>query len=77
MNGGMSAIGTKRTYRVALHMSALEGKADRDRKLFDSSEARSLSPANGGRRHGQLQLGPAPEEGLERALALNTGELVA
>ena len=24
----MSAIGTKRTYRVALHMSAFEGKAD-------------------------------------------------
>ena len=24
----MSAIGTKRTYRVALHMSALGGKAD-------------------------------------------------
>ena len=28
MNGGMSAIGTKRTYRVALHMSAIGGKAD-------------------------------------------------
>jgi len=24
----MSAIGTKRTFRVALHMSAIEGKAD-------------------------------------------------
>ena len=28
MNGGMSAIGLKRTYRVALHMSAFGGKAD-------------------------------------------------
>ena len=28
MNGGMSAFGTKRTYRVALHMSAFGGKAD-------------------------------------------------
>ena len=28
MNGGMSAIGTKRTCRVALHMSAFGGKAD-------------------------------------------------
>jgi hypothetical protein len=28
MNCGMSAIGTKRTYRVALHMSAIGGKAD-------------------------------------------------
>ena len=28
MNSGMSAIGTKRTCRVALHMSAFGGKAD-------------------------------------------------
>ena len=28
MNGGMSAIGTKRTSLVALHMSAFGGKAD-------------------------------------------------
>ena len=28
MNGGMSAIGTKRTCLAALHMSAFEGKAD-------------------------------------------------
>ena len=28
MSGAMSAIGTKRTYRVALHMSAFGGKAD-------------------------------------------------
>ena len=28
MNGGMSAIGTKRTSQVALHMSAFGGKAD-------------------------------------------------
>ena len=28
MNGGMSALGTKRTCRVALHMSAFGGKAD-------------------------------------------------
>jgi hypothetical protein len=28
MNRGMSAIGTKRIYRVALHMSAFGGKAD-------------------------------------------------
>ena len=28
MNVGMSTIGTKRTYRVALHMSAFGGKAD-------------------------------------------------
>ena len=28
MNGWMSAIGTKRTFRVALHMSAFGGKAD-------------------------------------------------
>ena len=28
MNTGMSAIGTKRTYQVALHMSAFGGKAD-------------------------------------------------
>ena len=28
MNGGMFAIGTKRTYRVAPHMSAFGGKAD-------------------------------------------------
>ena len=27
-DAGMSAIGTKRTYRVALHMSAFGGKAD-------------------------------------------------
>jgi hypothetical protein len=27
-NVAMSAIGTKRTYRVALHMSAIGGKAD-------------------------------------------------
>ena len=26
--GAMSAIGTKRTYQVALHMSAIGGKAD-------------------------------------------------
>ena len=28
MSGAMSAIGTKRTCRVALHMSAFGGKAD-------------------------------------------------
>ena len=28
MNGGMSAIGTKRTWVVAPHMSAFGGKAD-------------------------------------------------
>ena len=28
MNGGMSAIGTKRTSACALHMSAIGGKAD-------------------------------------------------
>ena len=28
MSEGMSAIGTKQTYRVALHMSAIGGKAD-------------------------------------------------
>jgi hypothetical protein len=28
MNGGMSALGTERTHRVALHMSAFGGKAD-------------------------------------------------
>ena len=28
MNGGMSAIGTKRTWTTALHMSAFGGKAD-------------------------------------------------
>ena len=28
MNGGMSAIGTKRTWAIALHMSAFGGKAD-------------------------------------------------
>ena len=28
MNGAMSAIGTKRTSLVALHMSAFGGKAD-------------------------------------------------
>ena len=28
MNSAMSAIGTKRTFRVALHMSAFGGKAD-------------------------------------------------
>ena len=28
MNSAMSAIGTKRTCRVALHMSAFGGKAD-------------------------------------------------
>ena len=28
MSGAMSAIGTKRTYRVAPHMSAFGGKAD-------------------------------------------------
>ena len=31
MNDGMSAIGTKRTYQVALHMSAFGGKADMTR----------------------------------------------
>jgi hypothetical protein len=29
----MSAIGTKRTYRVALHMSALGGKADTRKQM--------------------------------------------
>ena len=28
MNDAMSAIGTKRTYTIALHMSAFGGKAD-------------------------------------------------
>ena len=28
MNGEMSAIGTKRTWACALHMSAIGGKAD-------------------------------------------------
>ena len=28
MNGGMSAIGTKRTWACALQMSAIGGKAD-------------------------------------------------
>ena len=28
MNGGMSAIGPKQTWLVALHMSAFGGKAD-------------------------------------------------
>ena len=28
INSSMSAIGTKRTFRVALHMSAFGGKAD-------------------------------------------------
>ena len=33
LNGGMSAIGTKRTWAGALHMSAFGGKADPHRKM--------------------------------------------
>jgi len=50
---------------------------DRDRKLFDGPEARPPPPANRVRGHGQLQLRPALEERLQRALGLNSGELVA
>jgi hypothetical protein len=52
-------------------------RVDRDGQLFDGSEARPLPPTNGVRRHGQLELRPAFEEGLQRAFSLNTGELVA
>jgi hypothetical protein len=37
VNGGMSAIGTKRTSDSALHMSAFEGKADRPIALHMSA----------------------------------------
>ena len=36
MNGGMSAIGTKRTYACVLQMSAFEGKADMVAALRES-----------------------------------------
>src|SRR4029450_5634009 len=45
--------------------------------LFDSPEAGPLPPANGLWRHGQREVRPAFEEGLQRALTLNSGELVA
>ena len=42
MNGGMSAIGTKRTSPSALHMSAFGGKADigKPSKIIKSSRRR-------------------------------------
>jgi hypothetical protein len=43
MNGGMSAIGTKRTCRVALHMSAFERKADIDQPLLTNLDYRQTS----------------------------------
>src|SRR5215471_12509291 len=52
-------------------------RVDRDRKLFDGPQARPPPPANRVRRHGQLQVRPALEERLQRALGLNAGELVA
>ena len=59
----MSAIGTKRTFLVALHMSAFGGKADTDQpfltdlNLWIHSQARQLSEA-AGTRIDRLYLGP-------------------
>ena len=50
--------------------------SDPDGKLFNGPEARPLPPKNGLHRHGQLELRPALEERFERALSLDTGELV-
>src|SRR5262249_30647825 len=56
---------------------SIAGEVNRDRKLFDGPQARPPPPANRVRRHGQLQVRPALEERLQRALGLNAGELVA
>src|SRR5262249_59698755 len=90
-NGPLS--GVKRTLRGRASMSATDPKGtypkggherhrslrvgDLDRKLFNGPEPRPLPPANRSWRHGQLQLGPALEKPLQRALALTAGELVA
>jgi hypothetical protein len=49
---------------------------DRDRKPFDGPEARPLPPTNRIRWHGQLELRPALEKRLQRALALATRKLM-
>jgi hypothetical protein len=50
---------------------------DRDGKSFDGPEAGSLPATNGFRWYGGLETRPTPEKCLQRALALDTRELVA
>jgi hypothetical protein len=47
-----------------------------DRQLLDCPQARPLSPTNGFWRDCQFELGPAFKKRFQRALALDTGELV-
>ena len=50
--------------------------SDPDGKLFNGLEARPLPPMDRRLRHSQLELRPALEQRFERALALDTCELV-
>ena len=45
MNGAMSAFGTKWTYRLATHMSAIGGKAD----IAIASQISAMTPLRAGR----------------------------
>jgi hypothetical protein len=65
MNGAMSAIGTKRTSLVALHMSAFGGKAD----ILDRKADIELAPITvfiGGNR--EVRAFESRETAAERAL---------